>query len=747
MNVQSIAPGRIRRLTLLAVGSVGFAAIVTQLVLMRELLAAFSGNELVFGLVLGLWLLLTGIGTWVGRIAGRRFEVAGAGDFARPVTARDAAEVARATAGLATTMAVLLVIVALLPPTAVAAVRGLRDVVFPIGAAIGVGGTTAACATILAPFCLASGAAMTLACGLLAEVTGGASLGRVYIADAVGGVIGGVVFGYALVPWLDHFALLACAASPVLLVAGALASAVRWRGGIIMAITSAAALAWAMATLEPDRATTAWQYRGEQVASVYSPYGRLVVMRERGQLAFYVNGVPSAYSDNTSAREEAVHYAMAQHPNPKKVLIVSGAITGSAREMLRYPVEVTCVEVDARVVAAVRQLRPDDFFDARLRLVFDDARRFVQRMRDRFDVVVLDLPDPSTLQLNRFFTVEFFAEVKRVLAPGGVLSFGLGHYENVVSRELADLLSSAQASLRTSFAHVRAIPGERVWFVASDEPIDADIAQQLEARGMTTQFVNGHFLAAALSPDRLADLKRAMAKGGAVNRDFEPVLYYDHLRRWLGQFDASYALWEAVLLLAFASYLVFVPALPRVIFVSGFAASALEVVLLLAFQICYGSAYRQIGLLIAAFMAGLAAGAVWAERRGATTDFRLIVVRLGFATAAIAVAFGLLLPQLRAFDAALGAPWVGQGIILLLAAALGASVGGQFPPAGAASSGSTLCAAARLLGADLAGASAGALLVSAWLIPALGVATVCLLSAAMSIGAAALLLRQVVRCA
>ena len=65
--------GQPRRLILLAVGGIGASAVMTQLALMRELLGAFSGNELVFGISLGSWLLLTGAGAWLGRwLAGGR---------------------------------------------------------------------------------------------------------------------------------------------------------------------------------------------------------------------------------------------------------------------------------------------------------------------------------------------------------------------------------------------------------------------------------------------------------------------------------------------------------------------------------------------------------------------------------------------------------------------------------------------------------------------------------------------------
>ena len=123
-----------------------------------------------------------------------------------------------------------------------------------------------------------------------------------------------------------------------------------------------------------------------------------------------------------------------------------------------------------------------------------------------------------------------------------------------------------------------------------------------------------------LSPDRLADLDRAVARPAALNTDFSPALYYYHLRHWLSQFAAPGVLpygrvLGGALALLLAAYLARLRAVPRIIFAAGFAASGLEVVLLLAFQVLYGSLYQQVGLVVTVFMAGLAAGAWWANRR------------------------------------------------------------------------------------------------------------------------------------
>ena len=83
------------------------------------------------------------------------------------------------------------------------------------------------------------------------------------------------------------------------------------------------------------------------------------------------------------------------------------------------------------------------------------------------------------------------------------------------------------------------IPGGRVFFLASDGPLSLDIAARLEQRGLATKLVNRHYLDAMLAPDRLADLDRAVAQPAEINTDFNPALYYYHLRHWLSQFTVA----------------------------------------------------------------------------------------------------------------------------------------------------------------------------------------------------------------
>ncbi len=323
---------------------------------MRELLGAFSGNELVFGIVLGNWMLLTAIGATLGKLASR---------LRSPITLFCAAEIC----------------IALLPIADVFLLRWLRNVVFLRGAEVGVTETVAACCTLLAPYCLATGCASSVACQVgsawlpagrsAAASTPSRHIGQVYLLDNLGNVAGGLAFLIVLARWFNHFQMLYVAALLNLLLAALAAALAGRRWLAATAIVIAAALCGVVARYDLDDISRRLEFAGQQVVfHRTSPYGSLVVTQGAGQLNFIESGVPLFSTHNVAQIEESVHYAMAQRPNARRVLLISGGASGTAREVLKYPVQaVDYVELDPLIVDAVRKFLPDSLADPRIHVI------------------------------------------------------------------------------------------------------------------------------------------------------------------------------------------------------------------------------------------------------------------------------------------------------------------------------------------------------------------------------------------
>ena len=607
-----------------ALAGLGMASVMTQLALMRELLCAFAGNEMVLGIALGLWLLLTGLGTSLGRTADK---------LRNPLAVLFTAQI----------------LIAVIPLAQVFAVRALRNVVFVRGAEVGVTGTVLSAAVLLLPFCLVAGYTLTLACSILNRRGDASGAGRVYVADSLGSVAGGALFSFVLVRFLDHIALLAVPAllnlaaavwlgqsrgqhfppdpmatlerrSPIRRVSENTQDLPGRRPALreIFILTLAAGIAAFVWLAHSDALSTALQFPGQNVLfRANSPYGRLVVTESGGETNFIENGIAVVSTPNVEQVEEAAHYAMAQRPDARRVLLVSGGVAGVAKEILKYNVAgVDCVELDPLVIETGRRFLPEHFADPRIHVIATDARQFVRQTTNRYDVVILALPDPSTAQLNRFFTVEFFSGVKRVLADGGVLSFALGRYENYVSPELAQLLASAHRSLQAvvrQHSGVARRPGllPRVRWPAAwrHRRAGRSAGRSDEAREPALSRRHAH-----RRPDG------GHPAGGVATRRAEPGFQSDALLLPPAPLDEPVhlelrrAASGAVAVAARVSHSTVRGGPALVLFASGFAGSALEVVLLLAFQVLCGSVYHQVGVIVTVFMVGLAVGAVWANR-------------------------------------------------------------------------------------------------------------------------------------
>ena len=693
---------------------------------MREMLSVLSGNEMVFGIILGNWLLLMAAGALLGRAAAR---------LRRPLGVLLAVQV----------------VTAVLPITAVFALRALWNVVFVSGAAVGVTETVAATFVLLAPYCLVAGFSLTLACTILATRSGPEGIAQVYFLDSIGEIVGGVLFSFVLVWWLDHFQMLYLSAMLNLALALCVA---RMLGRVVPAVAVAlAAVGIALAAAcGLEDVSAGMLYAGEAVAfKGNSPYGSVVVTGSPGQYNFIENGERLFSTHDVRRVQQTVHYAMAQRPQGEHVLLISGGVSGTAKEILEYPrARVDYVELDWLLVKVAERFSPGALADKRnrIRTITTDGRLHVRQAAGRYDVIIVDVPDPLTFRLNRFYTRQFFRQARRAMTGAGVLCITLERYKPYLGPQRSDMIAICHRTLRDVFGNVAVLPTDRLTFLASEGPLsdDAkDIADALKGAGIDKPLFSRKVLEnSVLAEDRKQQVARAAETPGGeslgLNRDFAPVLYYYRLRFWLREFDFHFSVLEASLLLGLGVYLLRIRAVPFAVFSTGLAASTLQIVLLLGFQILYGSVYYKLGLIVTMFMLGLAAGSFvmnrtlgrWGRRGLAKLELALALYAAAVPAALVALGY--------VADPALSAA-MAQTAVPVMTLVLATLVGMEFPLAGKVDFAGVAPTASRLYVADLLGAAIGALLVSTLLIPLIGVAGVCLAAGGLKLLGAGVVLR------
>jgi spermidine synthase len=159
--------------------SLGVTSLVTQIILLREFLSVFFGNELVIGVLLANWMLLTGLGSYLGRFIGR-------------------------DSAIEKTLIPLLLSLAVVPPLTVFLLRYLRNLVFPVGTMLGVVPIIWSSLVLLAPFCLLSGSSFSILAARASRDDRG-MIGAVYASESIGSVAGGILFSLLLIHFLNTF--------------------------------------------------------------------------------------------------------------------------------------------------------------------------------------------------------------------------------------------------------------------------------------------------------------------------------------------------------------------------------------------------------------------------------------------------------------------------------------------------------------------------------------------------------------
>jgi spermidine synthase len=725
-----------------ALALIGFSAVIGQIVLMRELIVVFNGNEMSLGILLATWLFWTAAGSSLGSLLrlGER-------------NPRN------------TTAALECFLAACLPPT-IWALRVSKSYLQTVpGELVGPLPMLLASLGCLCLFCAISGALFVVVARMV-EFECKASLriaaSSAYLFEAAGSALGGIVASIVFLRFLEAFQIAAIVALCNLCMAATL-----WlrmsRKRIVALVGFAALIAISLLLfvapwLNNLSQTRLWQ-GFHLLESRDTIYGNLAVTETGTLRSIYDNGAMLANVPDENAAEEEVHYALLEHPAPRNVLLIGGGVNGSIAQALKHPSieRIDYVELDPALIDMARRFFPEQSAlnsDSRVHIHYADGRRYLQAAGGTFDVIILDVPDPQTAQLNRFYTEEFFDSARDRLAPGGLLALELRSSEETMSPDLREFLRCVQHTLNRVFPNVAVIPGETIHLFGAMRPdvLTSDpgtLMARLRERRIHTEYVREYFIPYRMMPDRMEQVREQLQPLAStpVNRDFAPIAYYFGVVLWGTQFKSGYASWfraaahipfrsillaVVVVLSLVAALLMFAPtrgsrARPAAAYctaATGFTLMALQIFLLLAFQSIYGYVYHQLAILVGLSMAGIALGS-WlgmrrirsdghsACRRMAATQFLLAISGLAF----------LFVVSLLARISGIATMWIAAQLLFPALAALSGILGGyQFPVAadiflhdskGKAGLGT-------LYAIDLLGGCGGALVLSSFMIPVFG---------------------------
>jgi spermidine synthase len=611
----------------------GLSGIIAQIILLRELLVSFQGNELTIGIILANWLVLEAFGSFfIGKTVER-------------------------TVRKMETFVLLQLIFSLAFPLALYLSRIFKNMLPTTpGEGLGLGPIFYSSFLILLPVAIPHGALFTYGSKLYAqsfreEV---ASIGKVYVLETIGTILGGLGITYLLIPYLNSFGI----AFLLSFINSLISAFLLWPGRKLLSFTVRTtlfgfsfllSLVYAIVLFSP----MAGQIHGSSIQSQWekmgvihnetSIYGNITVTKKGEQFTFFTNGVPSITVPvpDIAFIEDLIHFPMLLHEKPDSILILGGGAGGMIHEILKHPVaRIDYAELDPLLLKLVRQyatpLTQSELSNPKVTIHDADGRFFILKTSKRFDVVFIGVPAPQDLQANRLFSSEFFSFVKQKMNPHAILVLFLPGSITHMSKEVRDLNACILDTLKTVFPYVKIIPGDINFYLASTSKEVATVTteemdRRLKARHVETKLISRSYLDDRLQEQWIEWYSRSMREARThINSDFRPLGIFYGLSYWNALFSPYLTgifqrfeklTFKSILMtLTVFSFLVLllftrkprisIQSIPYAIFTTGLTGMIFNLSIIFAFQTCYGYLYREIGILVAVFMTGIALGSL-----------------------------------------------------------------------------------------------------------------------------------------
>jgi predicted membrane-bound spermidine synthase/Na+-translocating ferredoxin:NAD+ oxidoreductase RnfG subunit len=384
----------------------------------------------------------------------------------------------------------------------------------------------------------------------------------------------------------------------------------------------------------------AGSFQTAQAEYLYGRYQNQWVVVRQGSV---IEAVP----DPTTAGR-IIALTLSQNPKARRVLIIGSGL-GLCRQFLELPQinRLVWAEPDGEYIKNVLQVLPRDLgiADKRFENWTGDVRSMLANGQQRFDLVIVNMPDVLSSASNRYWTLDFYGQVKRSLNPDGVLAICVASGENIMGTELVTIGASAKQTLSRVFANMVFVPGDLAWFIASDgNGLTGDpgvLRDRFAGIANTESVYPANGLLSIYLPDRAAKAIDAYNSADLpvehlINLDSRPLANLFSLLLSARQSDAPVTrLFKYLLPAGFPVFLapIVIFVLLRFVFIlsssnggkpsifdstflifsTGAVGIGVVIILMFLYQMRFGSLYLYIGAISSLYMAGLAGGSALAN--------------------------------------------------------------------------------------------------------------------------------------
>ena len=263
------------------------------------------------------------------------------------------------------------------------------------------------------------------------------NLSTLFSFDYIGGLIGSIAFPLLLLPQLGYFTTSFVTGCLNIIVA--LIIVYQYKQQIkrfkifstIAIVSLGIMLVGALFSEEIASGVEGRLYRDQVIYSKQTPYQNIVMTKHKDDLRLFIDGnLQFSAMDEYRYHECLVHIPMMATPTREKVLILGGGDGLAAREVLKYEdvQEVTLVDLDKEIVELcktnkeISTLNKNALSSEKLKIVNEDGYKYLEKVDELYDVIIVDFPDPNNETLNKLYTNVFYRLVTNHLKETGAMS-------------------------------------------------------------------------------------------------------------------------------------------------------------------------------------------------------------------------------------------------------------------------------------------------------------------------------------
>ncbi|MCP4695950.1 MAG: polyamine aminopropyltransferase [Gammaproteobacteria bacterium] len=259
------------------------------------------------------------------------------------------------------------------------------------------------------------------------------NISNVLTADYIGALAAALLFPLVLAPQLGLLRTSLVFGLLNLFVAGMALSLFRVSVKRLGAVIGACALLLACGLVYSNALVNFFErrlYQDEIIFAETTPYQRVIITRGRDRIRMFINGgLQFDSQDEYRYHETLVHPAMSLARRRDKVLVLGGGDGMAVREVLQYAEvkQITLVDLDPTITrlyrdnALLNTLNGKSLHDPRVRIINDDAWKYLEKNQEFHDVMIIDLPDPNNTSLSRLYSRAFYLLATSRLARDGLL--------------------------------------------------------------------------------------------------------------------------------------------------------------------------------------------------------------------------------------------------------------------------------------------------------------------------------------